>query len=800
MKNLSFLVIILILLGACNSEKTKTETDYDFSENRGNESLLAINASQYGVKYPETFVLQQNRRGLRIEYCIDRSALQLWISPQAGKDFTYRLRNWSNRDNHTRVFRRIIVPGLRFTEFDSCDYDPFHSKLFYKNNVLHIAQVYDKPIVLLWFDQGGKVNLKSGGGDKELSRDDRTLAVIHTDRGKKFEYAAVIGEGAGTFQHQLVLDEFRSIHARAHLDPGQVLAIGAEFPGEGVLEFTRTAIKPGKEAILRSNEEKITGDLYYGQFQLRDRPEMQKLLDINRRIALSLHDYKGFMRSTNQYIYYLLWFRDGGMNTSHMAYSGWTRPAREHCYLALENPNISYEDPPGEFYGQLMAGPITKWEEDGLFYVVWPTFSHWAQTGDDALLTGEHMNTLDEANDWLEDYIYDEKQGLLGRYHYCETPLTGSRGDGYDNATGAPTWKWNSKYKDTTIIRAYDLYINALQYGNYMMLAAMQGGNKAQKYIDKANALEKGMMRFYEMVPLPSYGDLITEDGRVMKAEPYGMDRWDYLWALSLPPFYPNMPEYYYHAREQLFRDMRDDPTGYFICCYAAVLTSMDPELHSEDSILAALDYLVPQSVEPGKYLPMPYTIPELINVADGHPFHDVRPLVYSIAPWLSAVTNLGLRRMPFGIAVRGTKHLEVISNYRYLDGEVDVFFEGTGRIKEVLVNGQKLKGSWQIPDQWLREDENKVVVRMATEAEHEDLLIGSTVRLGQIEQTTDGTLGHIRAHGKNILTFKNLDSKVSIMDENGAAVELTLQQMREYTYVEFDGIGRYSFLVGSRK
>jgi hypothetical protein len=39
-----------------------------------------------------------------------------------------------------------------------------------------------------------------------------------------------------------------------------------------------------------------------------------------------------------------------------------------------------------------------------------------------------------------------------------------------------------------------------------------------------------------------------------------------------------------------------------------------------------ALDYLAPQSVRPGKYIPMAYTIPELVDVEDGQPFHDVRP------------------------------------------------------------------------------------------------------------------------------------------------------------------------------
>jgi hypothetical protein len=45
-----------------------------------------------------------------------------------------------------------------------------------------------------------------------------------------------------------------------------------------------------------------------------------------------------------------------------------------------------------------------------------------------------------------------------------------------------------------------------------------------------------------------------------------------------------------------------------FFSGYNAVLVSLDTELHNEDGVMAALDYLVPQSVQPGKYLPMAKT------------------------------------------------------------------------------------------------------------------------------------------------------------------------------------------------
>jgi hypothetical protein len=105
------------------------------------ENILAVNTSQFGVKYPEKFVLLQNRMGIRVEYVVDRGRMQLWISPQAGKSMRYKDRNFSNRDDHSDIFERILLPQLSPGEFVKCDYDPFHSVLHFKNQTLHLAHV-----------------------------------------------------------------------------------------------------------------------------------------------------------------------------------------------------------------------------------------------------------------------------------------------------------------------------------------------------------------------------------------------------------------------------------------------------------------------------------------------------------------------------------------------------------------------------------------------------------------------------------------------------------------------------------
>jgi hypothetical protein len=291
---------------------------------------------------------------------------------------------------------------------------------------------------------------------------------------------------------------------------------------------------------------------------------------------------------------------------------------------------------------------------------------------------------------------------------------------------------------------------------------------------------------------LPGYGVLQTDRGEMVQAEPYGLDIWDYVWGLSLPPFTPTLPEEYRALREQVATDMTTTGSRYFICVYSAMLTSMDPLIHDEERIMAALERLMPESVRPGRYLPMPYAVPELIHIEDGDPFHDVRPLVYSIAPWMSAITNLGVRRLPFGIALRPTRYLEGIDNYLYQKGEIDISYEGEGAIAEILVNGQPLEGSYQVPDFLVREGENRIVVRMGTPETAVPVLASSTVKLLSVE----GGTYRVEAFGKNVLTFKDLDREAVIRNESGEVIGAEVKTMDNLTYLEFEGRGLFTVKI----
>ncbi len=61
------------------------------------------------------------------------------------------------------------------------------------------------------------------------------------------------------------------------------------------------------------------------------------------------------------------------------------------------------------------------------------------------------------------------------------------------------------------------------------------------------------------------------------------------------------------------------------------------------------------QSNRPGKYLPMGGAMPEKIDIPDGLLYHDIRPQGFAIGSFLAAWSSLGVRRLPFGLAVRPT-------------------------------------------------------------------------------------------------------------------------------------------------
>ncbi|MFO7957761.1 MAG: hypothetical protein R6X33_11765 [Candidatus Brocadiia bacterium] len=745
---------------------------------------------------PGKTILMHNRMGVRIELNFDREGLlELWISPRAGESLDYRDRNFSCRDDHTRLFDRITLPGLSADRFEGCDYDPFHSTVRFEGQALHVLSLYDRPGVVLWCDAPQAVDFKSDKADTAVAREADLFEVRHPDRGRTFSFAAALGEGAGSFRHQLVLDEGRSTYARAELAPGQLLAVAGELESGPVRQMAREAVSGTADELITENDEKIETALAPGTFRLKGRPKMQRLLDLNRRVLLAMQDASGAVRAAINRIYYLIWVRDGAIIECFNAHSGAPEPLGLWTDFLLANPTVvEDEEPEGRTFLQLVNRRITKWEEDGVFYAIWSAFTAWTQTGDDRFVTGENLAVLEDAMDWLERYAFDDDVGLFGRWHRGESPLPGSRGDGHDNAVGKPTARQDCFYEGESVRRSYDVYINLFSYASYAMLATMETGGSADEYLQKADALAERMAPFFGD-GLPDYGDLLTAEGEILRAGPYGLDVTDYVWGLSLTPFVPEpwrMPG----IRRAMYDRAMEEPEGYFLAGLFSLLASLDPDWFDEADVMRTAEMAAQESYRPGEYLAMPNTVVEKIGIEDGHPYHDVRPQAFSVGPWLATMTGLGLRRLPFGLAVRANDTLEEIAEYRYRGSSLHVTFMGKGESATLRVNGLDVPGSLQVPEDLLRDGANEVEVRAGPPAE-EPLLVESTVRLNAVKRDASGTSYDVEAHGRNVLAFRGAEARtVTVRDAAGGAVETERHEAEGRTWIQFPGRGRCSVKV----
>jgi hypothetical protein len=150
---------------------------------------------------------------------------------------------------------------------------------------------------------------------------------------------------------------------------------------ERVLEHAQQEARRGADDLLGHNEQQVAQALQSGHITLRDDEALQKLVDVNRRVLLSQQDAQGAIRAALNRIYYLIWARDGAIIECFKAYAGWSEGVEKWTQFLLANPlEVTEEEPRGRTYGMLV-NPITKWEEDGVFFAIWSAFTTWTQNG-----------------------------------------------------------------------------------------------------------------------------------------------------------------------------------------------------------------------------------------------------------------------------------------------------------------------------------------------------------------------------------------------------------------------------------
>jgi hypothetical protein len=747
----------------------------------------------------ETLVLMHSRMGIRIELSLDRSALSLWISPQAGKELDCRYRNFSCRDDHTSIFDAVSFPELRQRRFLGCDYDPFHSVLRFAGQSIHVLSLLDQPCVVLWAEAEEVIDVKADKQDTSLERSPRLFAVRHPDRGLVLDFAAALGRGRGVFRHQPETSKGRSTHARIVLAPNQTLVIGGELAKENVSRMAARTASRAPLALLRDNEKKLARALEPGTAVFKARPEMQRLYDTNKRHLLSVQDASGAVRAALKYVYYLIWSTDGTVTSAAMAQTGDQGFLRRWTEFILANPTSQETPPKGRFYGQLVSPAITKREEFGSLCALLPAFMHRNLTGDARFVCGKYLELLEEVVDWLDRYCWDREVGALGCYYIAggsEDPFYGSVDFGVDAAVGCflPRNLHAPRYDGKLLLRAYEFNMNLNHYNMRLLLSSATAGKRAEYHLQKAREVERFLTHLLDR-NLEAY--YLLEGGRL---EPIakGPETRHGLFAIQsrLPALYaPRFAELFMARMQSFEAETAASVKGKMPCYYYGILSGLDTEFVDEGAILASLDVSLPYHTKASRYLPMAYTMVETMGAREGT-YNDIRPQAFSAGPFQAAIANLAVRVMPEGIAVRATSALSAFRGFEYLKGKLDIEYSGKGTIRRVVMNGKELAGSLQIPDDRVRSGKNRVLVELGRGKPTGACLVYSTMRLHSVGAQKAPRVYELSGLCQNVLAFRDLGEEVEVLDGEGRVVAFTRKDFGRHSFIEIGDRGKFTVRV----
>lgn len=732
-------------------------------------------------------ILLHNPSGLRVEIHLqDEGNIELWYSPRAERSVSHRDRNFSNRDDHMRLWDAIRLPGLGVADFLHCEYDPFYVTLHFTHQILRLAVSYHAPLIYLDTRASQIVDLKSHRNNQVLVSDPGRFQIRHQERRKRFEFTARSRQAR--FTYQPIIESGRSAHGSACLEPGQLLVIGGDLDEDlSRLDQSITDIlSDGYDQTRDQDETAIGKALKAGTFSLRHLPELEKLVEVNRRILLAMQDKQGAIRAAIDRIYYLIWVRDGALSEIFQARSGNAVPLTHWKNFLLANAT-RIEDPAhkGWMYGQL-TNPISKWQEDGLFFAVWTVYEHWTQTG--TAPTQEELFTLAEATDWYERYCFDPVRHLFGRYFAGETAFKGTRDYGIDGMAGKYPDQGGVIFAGQQVIQSFDLYINLLNWNVYLMLAEMATDfKKIRDWKHRAAEIRTALLPLIDK-EVPDYGWLILEDGRIVLAEAPGLSRSDYEWALTITPYFPT-----HHAdgiRGHLLENILEDPSGQNVAAYYALLQAIDPLDMDQSQRQSAIMLAATPSVQPGETLPMPYTMLEKLAGKLGDPCHNVRPQASSIGPFLATLTGLGLRRLPHGLALRPNLTLKKIEHFEYRGRIIQVFFDENR--SGLSINHAEIPHTWQVPENLLHPGKNVLHFPAAATAFPEaPTLLSSTARLTHIHFHGHSITYHFDAFGWNSFRLVIPPAyRLEVQEASGSNMAFKQETIGPCTWVHFDNSG----------
>lgn len=693
-------------------------------------------------------IILQNRCGnrLTIKSMEDKVDMEFIYKPNAFRRKDIHARHFSNRDIYTELFKEFYLVDIKHEFIEKFDYDPFHTILNIKlpnggTNKIRIVNIVDENM----FAISAVSPLTLAFKPKSIYvENDGLLSETFIDR---LENITTFIKYTSNWHNR-----FRVIEDGTYilqLCENDVIYVGGE---ESVSQANRVCNKfvdMSFEELIQYNEKKIS--VYTDKAQLTvNNPDFQRVLDLNRRLVFSAVDEGGVTHGAMQRIYYLNWYRDTLMSTSMFALAGNAYLLKRTYPFSLENPSINSITEYGMMreYLQLVGTRWTKSEDDGIFYVLYGLFNHFRATGDDTYLRMENLKHIIIAVDYAIKTLYDTERGLFGSDTLGETTLANSIFNGYDAVTGRidDFVSDNKVREEGQAVYSYSLYQNVNMYNVLRMLEILINAspdadkNKANEYREFADSLQSSIDdSFATKDGGLSCGLLILDNGEEQWIDDYMKhDMWEYVWALSLAPFKPNLEKALVSAK--FVHDTWEKEPTYGFCPWNT-LSRFLKEYHVIDD--KEYERMLTQEIEEALQYNELYQMQGALTEYSNN-ISQWRGLPFSTGSFMFSIYSLILQSLPLGIAVRASDFVDKVDNFYYKNYHINAVSTGEGEyVKHWFLNGLEVKGTTQIPEGLLTIGTNEIKIEKTLNPEYQvpTLLRSNLMLLTSIEEITSDSI-----------------------------------------------------------
>ncbi len=751
-------------------------------------------------------IILQNRCGNRLTLMLgeESTELECLYKPNAFRRKDYRARNFSNRDNCTALFARAELPQIPAGWVKAFDYDPFVTALSTESpggakNRITVVNIADEncfalaarcPLVLT-FEPHERFELADG-----------LLSEAFSDRGEEIvSFVAFESFEENRFR---VLDDGRAV---LQIFENEVVLIGGEDSPAQVERVLTKLAGLSLDELIEHTEARIAVPLSHGRLVVKDEP-LQRVLDINRRLSWSGLDAGGACFGAMNRIYHLIWTRDGSMAAATMARAGMPDMLSIWLPFLLANPSVRRDEAGNRIreFLQIVGSRWTKAEDDGIYYAVLSLFSHWQSVGDAAWLEGEALPELLEILDENVALRFDTTEGLFRSDTLGETTLASSPYYGYDSVNGQLArgqWVKQEEQAGKRIAAAYSLYHNVNLYNCLRMaqaLAVASGryelAEPAERYGLLAGQIAETLAKRFINDEGHYYSCWVEYDDASRSWVPFETgDYWEYAWAVSAGPFLPDPVTSLASARMALQRWPGVRSYGYCPWCFLA-RSAREYGLDSA-GYRALLDEQITDALRLTQRYPMAGLLTEYQTAHEGW-----RGLPFGTGALVQSTCGLLLQPLPMGVAVRASDLAERLENFVYRTARLDVEAAGTGdTVAGVLLNGQPLTGSLQLPASRLRTGRNRLDVTRGAAFEG-FRLYSSTAELRDLVETDTEWTFHFHSPAEAQLVLDTAEA-VDLLAADATGRQLPVETRpfdgTDKTLATIDATGEFT-LVARKK